>query len=120
MFWLVVLAILVLLALALLALFDLVQMHSVSLKKVLRHRRLRWCLGLCLLILISLLALSGCGTQPSQGKQPPQQVPAELMKAPAKPILLAPTAPVSTSTTPGTTTQPTPAPAPKTERAISA
>lgn len=77
---------------------------------------------LCLLILISisLLALSGCGTQPSPGKQPPLQVPAELMKPPAKPILLAPSLPASTSTLPSPTKPPTPPPAEKTERAISA
>jgi hypothetical protein len=87
-----------------------------------RLRPNRWALSLSLLTLALclLLALSGCGTQPSQGKQTPPQVPAELMRSPGKPMLLVPSLPASTSTLPSPTKPPTPNPAEKTERLISA
>ncbi len=73
-----------------------------------------------ILILSSLLALSGCGTPPSPAAPITPLVPAELMRPPGKPLLLAPSLPASTLTQPLPTTPPTPRPAETTAPGISA
>lgn len=85
-----------------------------------RLNRLWWCLCLLMLGLSLLLALSGCGTQPSPGKPVVPSIPAELMQPPGKPILLVPSLPGSTSTLPSPTKPRMQPPAEKTERRISA
>jgi hypothetical protein len=116
-FWLVAMLVvaLVLLGLALLG-------TQLGPKVPLSDRGRRYISFLCLLslILILLLALSGCGTRPLPGKPILQQVPAELMQPPGKPILLAPSLPGSTSALPSPTKPPTQPPAEPTERRISA
>lgn len=71
---------------------------------------------LILVLLCSLLVLSGCGTAPLQVQTSPP-VPAGLLTHPRPPVLLKPALP---STTPGKTTPPTPGSAPKTGSTINA
>lgn len=79
--------------------------------------RARWPLLLMVvLVMVSALVLSGCGTAPLPARTSPP-VPAGLLTPPRPPVLLTPASP---SPTPGATTPSTPRPVPKTGSTTSA